>query len=199
MDLAEIKKKYERRGYDFDYFETEDEAKAFVDKIIPKNASIGFGGSETIKEINLLDTLQGRTLLHRDLFPQNEKEKVLALMHTADWYISSANALTEDGDIINIDGRGNRVGEILNGPENILIIAGTNKIVKDIAEGINRTRNIASPKNCRRLNKNTPCALTDKCCHCNSKDTICRATVIMHHPMSGNKVHLIIINKNLGY
>ena len=199
MDIERIKKNYLLRGYDFFFFQTVEDAVSFIQTLIPKNVSIGFGGSETVKEIKLLNNLPERTLLHRDLFSIEEKQTVLRKMHDADWYVSSANAMTESGDIVNIDGRGNRVGEIVNGPKNVLIVAGTNKLVKDVAEGIERTRNVASPKNCRRLNKDTPCAKLDKCCHCNTKDTICNATVILHHPMSGTKVYVVMIDQDLGY
>ena len=199
MDFERIKKNYILRGYDFSFCQTVEEAVSLIQSLIPKGASIGFGGSETVKEMGLLSTLPDRTLLHRDLFPPEEKQAILQKMHDADWYVSSANAMTEEGDIVNIDGRGNRVGEIVNGPKRILIVAGTNKLVSDVAEGIERARNVASPKNCRRLKKDTPCAKLDKCCHCNSKDTICNATVILHHPMSGSQVHVVLINKNLGY
>ena len=199
QDVETIKKSYESRGFHFDYFETVEEALNYINTIIPIDATLGFGGSETVKEIGLLSALEGRVLLHRSLFPDDQKEEILAKMHYADWYVSSANALCETGDIVNIDGRGNRVGEIVNGPKKILIVAGVNKIVPDIAAGIERTRNVSSPKHSRRLNKNTPCATLDKCCYCNSKDTICKATVILHHPMTGTEVYVVVINKSLGY
>lgn len=199
MDIELIKKNYLRRGFSFEFFNTIEEADAYIDRLIPKDASIGFGGSVTVKEIDLINVLKDRNLLHRDLCPDEDKEELLLKMHTADWYVSSANALTEEGDVVNIDGRGNRVGEIVNGPKDVLIVAGINKIVKDIAAGIERTRNVASPPNCRRLGKNTPCAITNKCSRCNSKDTICKATMILHHPTTGKNVHIILINKNLGY
>ena len=120
-------------------------------------------------------------------------------MHVADWYITSTNALSVSGDLINIDGRANRVAAMLNGPKNILVICGINKIVKSIDEGIQRVRDVASPLNCRRLNKKTPCVVTGKCTHCNSPDTICNATVIQHHPTIGSNVYIVLINKNLGF
>ncbi|MBR1746630.1 MAG: lactate utilization protein [Clostridia bacterium] len=199
MNIVTIQSNYERRGFDFSFFDDESSAIDYIQNLIPEGSSIGFGGSETVKEIGLLNALPNRIVLHRDLFDPKRKQEILDKMHFCDWYVSSANALCSTGDIVNIDGRGNRVGEIVNGPKNILIIAGINKIVNDISEGIERTRNIASPKNCRRLHKNTPCATLDKCCHCNSIDTICNATVILHHPMTGTKVHIVLINKNLGY
>ncbi len=199
MNIDNLKNNFSKRGFSFDYFETVEDALDFIKELIPMGASIGFGGSMTVKEIGLLNALEGRKLLHRDLVTDVPPETLMLQMHTADWYVSSANALAETGDVINIDGRGNRVGEIVNGPKNILIIAGVNKVVADISEGIDRTRNVASPPNCVRLNKKTPCAVTGKCANCNSPDTICRTTVILHHPTTGKNVHIILINKNLGY
>ena len=199
FDYDAIKKNYEKRGYVFSFCESTEAAIKYIGTIIPEGATVGFGGSETVKEMDLLSSLNGRVLLYRDLFPAEEKTELLRKMHDADWYVSGANAMTKDGDIVNIDGRGNRVGEIVNGPKNILIVAGVNKLVNNISEGIDRTRNVASPKNCRRLHKNTPCATLNKCCYCNTKDTICNATVILHHPMSGTKVYVVLIDKNLGY
>lgn len=199
MNIELLQKNFIGKGFNFTFFQTTDEANAFISQLIPVNATVGFGGSMTVKEMRLLDALEGRNLLHRDLHPDTEPAKLMADMHTADWYVSSANALAESGDIINIDGRGNRVGEIINGPKNILIVAGVNKITKDIASGIERTRNIASPPNCVRLNKKTPCAITGKCSYCNSPDTICRATVILHHPTTGKNVFIVLINQDLGY
>ena len=112
---------------------------------------------------------------------------------------ASENALTKNGCLVNIDGRGNRVAAMLDGPKNLVIITGTNKIVDNIEDGISRTRNVATPKNCVRLNKKTPCAIVGHCCNCNSEESICNATVIQHHPMSGKNVYIVLIDKNLGY
>lgn len=199
MDINLIKHNFEKRGFVFEYFENTEQALAHIDNLIPEGCVIGFGGSETVLETGLLQHLPNRTLLHKSLLPNIDPKELMDKMHYADWYICSANALTTTGDIINIDGRGNRVAETIYGPENILIIAGTNKLAPDIDAGIERTRNIASPRNCVRLHKNTPCAITGKCSHCNSNDTICKVTVILHHPTTGKNFHIILINKNLGY
>ena len=199
MDIQKIAKNFASRGFLFNYFETVEEANEYIASLIPENATVGFGGSVTVKEMNLTDAVKGRTLLHRDLVKDVEPAILMDKMHYADWYVSSANALCVTGDIVNIDGRGNRVGEIVNGPKNILIVCGVNKITEDIASGIERTRNVASPPNCVRLNKKTPCAVTGKCSYCNSPDTICRATVILHHPTTGKQVHIVLVNKKLGY
>ena len=202
MDCTKILENLKKRKFTPKYFEDIKSAIDFILEIIPNKDSIGFGGSMTVTEIGLLPKLfeRGNTLYHSDYVNNISKEELRLQMHTANWYISSTNALSTTGELINIDGRGNRVAEMVNGPENIIIIAGTNKIVNSIEEGIYRTRNVASPLNCIRLNRNTPCAKTGKCSYCNTLDTICNATVIQHHPMMGQKnVYIIIIDKKLGY
>lgn len=197
-----LKSNFIKRGYNFSYFNTSAEAIQYILSLIPKNKSIGFGGSVTVKESGLLDALidsQNYKLLHRDICPEIPQEELYSLMHNADWYIASTNALCMTGDLVNIDGRANRVAAMLNGPKNVIIVCGVNKIVNDIQAGIDRTRNVASPPNCRRLNKKTPCAVTGVCSYCNSPDTICKATVIQHHPTTDSSVYVVLINQNLGY
>lgn len=199
MDL--LKKNFEKRGFHFDYFENSEQAVDFILSLIPEKSSIGFGGSMTVMETGLLDAMQKKdyNLIHRAIRTDIPANEIFLRMYTCDWYVSSANAITENGEIINIDGRGNRVSAILDGPKKVVILCGVNKIVSDIAEGIARTRNVASPKNCVRLNKKTPCAVTGKCENCNSPDTICKATVILHHPTTGTEVYVVVVNKELGY
>ena len=199
--IETIKNNFTKRGFVFNYFETCEEGIDFIKSIIPEGSSIGFGGSVTVKESGLLSALQesNDTLYHGDFYPKDYKETLLKKMHESDWYIASANALCESGDIVNVDGRGNRVAEMLHGPKNVIFLCGVNKLVDSIQSGIDRVHNVASPKNCVRLNKKTPCAITGKCNRCNSPDTICRATVIHHHPTTGKNVYIVLINKNLGY
>lgn len=201
MNYENIIKNLKIRKFIPAFFENENLAINYILETIPNNVSIGFGGSMTVNEIGLIPKLKdrGNEIYHRDYVNNIEKYELYEKQHQADWYISSTNAITINGELINIDGRGNRVAGMLNGPKNLLIITGTNKIVNTIEEGIDRTRNVASPLNCVRLNKNTPCAKTGKCSFCNTKDTICNATVIQHHPMMGQNVYVVIIDKKLGY
>lgn len=202
MDCDLVIKNLKKRGFSPAYFESVDEAVNGIFDLIPTNSTIGFGGSTTVKEIGLAEKLKdrGNVVFYRGFCDTiEEKENALVKMHTADWFICSTNALCVSGDLVNIDGRANRVAEMLYGPKNILIICGTNKIVDSIEDGIERTRNVAAPKNCVKLNKKTPCSVTGICSHCNSPDTICKATVIQHHPTTGKNVYIIIVNQNLGY
>jgi L-lactate utilization protein LutB len=200
MQYSKLLENLRKRGFAPYFASSREEGKNMVLELIPKGASIGFGGSVTVEEIGLLDAMKNDyKLLHRSFYDASEHQALYQKMHLADWYIASANALAESGDIINIDGRGNRVAETLYGPQNILLICGTNKIVKNIDEGIERTRNVAAPKNTMRLQKNTPCAYTGKCSYCLSPDTICKATVIHHHPTTGKNFYIVIIDESLGY
>ena len=171
-----------------------------IKELIPKNSSIGFGGSVTVDQIGLLDAIKDDyKLLHRSLYDIEYHKKLYKEMMDADWYITSTNALTMTGELVNIDGRANRVASMLFGPENILVVAGKNKIVADIEEGIRRCRDQAAPPNAVRLDKKTPCKVTGKCEYCFSPDTMCKATVIQHHPTSGKNVYIIVIDQELGY
>ena len=196
-----IKKNYEKRGFKFEYFENVQQAIDYVIDLIPEGSSIGFGGSVSVTESGLLDKMQTKKydLIHRALRTDIPYDEIYKKMYDCDWYVSSANALTETGEIVNIDGRGNRVSAILDGPKKVVFFCGVNKIVPTVEDGISRTRNVASPKNCVRLNKKTPCAVTGKCENCNSPDTICKATVILHHPTTGTDMYVVVVNTSLGY
>lgn len=201
MEISIIKNNFINRGFKFEYFEECKSAVTYITSLIPKKSSIGFGGSQSVMESGLLDALiiGDYNLLHKEVCKDVDKTLLMQKMHYADWYICSSNAVSKTGELINIDGRGNRVGEVLNGPQNIIFICGTNKLVENITEGIDRVRNIASPINCVRLNRKTPCATTGICSYCNSPDTICKATVILHHPTNEKNIYIVMINKNLGY
>ncbi len=201
MKYETLIKNLTKKRFNPKFFEGQEEALDYLLSIIPPKSTIGFGGSMTVKELNVLELLQnnGHTLYHNSLTPEMDKEKLYTLQSNADFYITSTNALSTTGDLINIDGNANRIASMVFGPKNVIVICGTNKIVDTIDEGIWRTRNVASPPNCVRLDKDTPCKISGHCHNCNSVDTICNATLIQHHPTRGKVVHIIIIDKNLGY
>lgn len=117
----------------------------------------------------------------------------------ADAYFTSSNAITEDGEIYNVDGNGNRVAAMIYGPDKVIIVAGINKIVKDLDEAIERNREMAAPANAKRLNKNTPCAKIGYCMDCTSADRICRNYVLIKNQGRKDRMYVIFVNKNLGY
>ncbi len=202
MDIQKVLGNLSRRGFTPLYFETGKEACDYILDLIPKGQSVGIGGSMTISQLSLDKQLQsgGVTVYSHALVAPELKDRVYQLAASADWYMSSTNALTEDGDFVNIDGSANRISSLCFGVKKIIYVLGTNKITKDLDSAIYRVRNVAAPLNTRRLGRNTPCATSGECCYCDSPDCICNATLISHHPTKfQEKVYVVIINESLGY
>lgn len=180
-----------------------EQVNALVESLIgaePK--TIGSGGSMTLHVLGTLFDLaaKGHKVYSYDTVSDEERPTMYQRAAKADWFVSSANAVTTSGDIVNIDGTANRVAPLLFGVPNIIYVFGVNKIVDTLDEAIDRVRNHACPLNARRLHKNTPCAITGKCSMCNSADCICNVTTIVHHPTRLQaQVHLIIVPEQLGY
>lgn len=197
-----VLKGFQKRFIEGYYCETSAEAKALALSLVPANSKVSFGGSVTLEETGILTELRGRediTLYDRATATSAEETK--HIMHEAlscDYYFMSSNAITADGELVNIDGNGNRVAALIYGPENVVIIAGMNKIVKNVEEGISRTRNVASPQNCVRLNKNTPCAVNGVCGNCLS-DTICDQIVITRASRIPQRIKVILVGEELGF
>ena len=197
-----VLKGFEKRFMEGYYCDSVEEAKALALSLVPAGSSASFGGSVTLGETGILEALRTRediTLYDRDT--ANGPDEIKKIMHEAlscDYYFMSSNAITTDGELVNIDGNGNRVAALIYGPENVIIIAGMNKIVRNVEEGINRTRNIAAPPNCIRLNKNTPCAANGVCGNC-LKETICDQIVITRASRVPNRIKVIIIGEELGF
>lgn len=201
MDIAKILACLTDRGFIPYYIDSREETINKILSLIPKNAKVGFSGSMTVEALNIPTILSsnGYTTYHRSIMTTYSKEDLYLLSRDADWLISSSNAVSEDGHIVNIDGKGNRVASMIYGPKNILIIIGINKITLDLEQAIDRAKNIAAPLNAKRLKVGTPCTITGKCMNCHSIERICRATMILTNPTFGKNFHIIIINENLGY
>lgn len=200
MNIEKTLKNLEKNFFNTYFAETEKDILDFLCKAIPKEETIGVGGSQTLIELNLLEDLSEKgykvnapSTTGRDWATLTDENRYV------NYYLMSSNAITENGELINTDGTGNRVANLLFGVKNVFVIAGTNKIVENIEKGIERVRNVATPPNCVRLGKNTPCVKTGKCEHCNSRETICKSTVISHHPNTKTNVTVILIDKKLGY
>lgn len=196
-----FKKNLEEKGYQVSVFDTKEEAKEYLNSKID-GKTVGFGGSVTLREMELLEALS----THNTVYCHDKKPENLTVMETrtmasrAEIYISSANAISEQGDIINIDGTGNRVAATTYGPEKIYLVIGSNKIAPDFESALFRARNIAAPLNAKRLNRNTPCAKNaDKCYNCNSPERICRALSIFWTKPSGAEYEIILVKESLGY
>lgn len=180
-----------------------DEAKKKVLSLIDKSQQIAFGGSITLDEIGIMDELRNGSykLIDRDLIHSNHfmKRWVMKASPTQGTYLTGTNAITEEGEIFNVDGMGNRVNAIQFGPDKVIIVVGKNKIVKDIHEAIKRVENIAAPKNTARLKKNTPCVKEGHCVDCRSPERICNIWSIIKFQNHADRIHVIIIDEDLGY
>ncbi len=200
MDFTKLINLLNSRGFKATLFDTTDSAKEYILKE-SANMSVGIGGSMTIAELELHQALEAAG---NNVFNHATVNTPETLQNAADAqvYMLSANALSMNGEIVNIDGRGNRVAGSLYGVnrKKVFYILGTNKIEENLERAMWRVKNIAAPKNAKRLSMKTPCAINaDKCYNCNSPEKICRAMVIQKYPMFGVETHIVIINTPLGY
>jgi len=177
-----------RRDFEAEFAKNVDEAREMVMAEAASAQSVGWGGSETLKEIGARDALMASGKEIRD------HQLVM------DLFLLSANALTADGRIVNIDGRGNRVAASISGPGRVVYVVGRNKIVDGgVDAAIERIKRCACPPNCRRLGKRTPCAITGQCADCDSPDRICKVTAIFDRRPTGIPTKVIVVDADLGY
>ncbi len=197
-DFSAVKKNLEARGFRVSVFETAEKAAAYLDNAVD-GVSVGFGGSMTLENMGLYEKLSA----HNDVFwhwKAEDKPAALKEAAEAEMYLTSANGLAETGEIINIDGTGNRVASMLYGHKKVWFIVGRNKLAPTYEEALWRARNIASPKNAQRLGKKTPCAVKgDRCYDCKSPDRICRGLAVLWSPMNGIETEVVLIDQDLGY
>ncbi len=201
-NLNDMKTKLEKLGYTVSVFENKEQATDYIDSKID-GSSVGFGGSVTIKEMGLYDRLEkhNKVFWHNHPIPEGKTAaQIIQEASGAENYISSVNALAMTGEIINIDGRCNRVSEIFYGHKKVYLIAGINKIASDYDSALYRARNIAAPKNAQRLKLKTPCAIkADKCYNCSSPDRICNGLAVLWSKPYGSEYEIILVNEPLGY
>ena len=184
------------------YCDSKEDALKKALELMPEGSSIGWGGSMTISEIGLMDAIKSGSydIIDREAATTDEERKaVYARMVNADYFLMSTNAITMDGELVNIDARGNRVSFLIFGPSNVLVIAGMNKVVSDVEAGYKRVKDIATPPNTVRLNRQTPCATTGRCGDCYSPDCICNSTVITRRSGTPNRLKVILVGEELGY
>jgi hypothetical protein len=201
-----IIKNLKKRNMDGIYFESGEEVCSYLRDLIKKGDRVGVGGTQTLDWLGVKAELAQRaekgeiSLFMRKPGQTEEEIRQLYLdSFTADLYLMSTNAITMDGELFNIDGRGNRVAALIYGPEQVYVIAGMNKVAPSLSSAIERARNIASPANCNRLERKTPCALTGKCADCSSPDTICSQFVYTRHSGIPGRIHILLVGEDLGY
>lgn len=198
--MLDVKSALENKGYIVSIFETKEEAVNYLNSKIDQKI-VGFGGSMTLKEMGLFEVLAN----HNTVYWHDAKSEDMSIheirlaANRADIYISSVNGISKQGEIINIDNTGNRVGALSYGPSKVYLVIGKNKIADDYVSALFRARNVAAVLNAKRLHRNTPCVKGDKCYDCNSEDRICRNLSVFWTKPVGMEYEIILINENLGY
>ena len=198
MDYDKLKSKLEKNGFKASVFSCKEDALQYLNQEID-GKSVASGGSQTLKDIRLLEELAK----HNDVIRRNDKEDVAVTQKkqmTTDIYLLSANAIdAEDGALLNIDGYGNRVSSSLFGHQKVYFIAGKNKISPDFKSAMDRLRNVVAPKNTIRLCKDTPCRTGGHCFDCDSPDRICNALVVYWRKIRSMDMEVVLIDEELGY
>ncbi len=181
------------------YAATKGEALQKALELIPEKSSVTMGGAMSAHEIGLVEALKHGDYNFIDRDAMEDKRAAMLAAYDADFFLSSVNAMTEDGELVNIDGNANRVSAIAQGPRKVLFIVGMNKICSDLDGAMKRARNIAAPTNAQRFGLSTPCARTGSCMDCKSPDTICCQFLITRFSRHKDRIHVILVNDNLGF
>lgn len=185
------------------YAETREQLFDIVRDLVKDDKLITAGGSVTLEESGVKELLmteyKGVYLDRSEGKTPEEVEDILHKAFVSDTFFASSNAVTEDGILYNVDGRGNRVAAMIFGPKQVVLIVGTNKIVKDMDEAVSRVEQVAAPKNTKRLHCSTPCETTGSCLHCRCDGRICCSFVKLEQQRVPNRIKVIIVNENLGY
>ena len=196
-------KNFKKRNIDAFYCEDSASAVALAMEFMKDGGTVGKGGTETIREVGLLDAVKSAehlTFIDRELAKTPEEKKQIYFQTLqCDYFLMSSNAITVDGELINIDGNGNRVACLIYGPENVIVIAGMNKVVEDVDAGIARIGNFAAPANAARLETRTPCATLGHCGDCHSQDCMCAQIVITRHSRHDGRIKVILVGEELGF
>lgn len=200
---AKVVEALQKNNFIASYVNTKQEALDKLAALIPQDATVGIGGSWTIKEVGI-DTLleeRGNTVFNHNK-PGLDKEETLALRRkelTCDVFLTSTNALTLKGELVNVDGTGNRVAAMVFGPKKVIILTGVNKIVTSLDAAMDRIELVAAPINNKRLNMPNPCTKTGECMDCQGPSRICNVTTIMHKKPPATDIEVIIIGEQLGF
>ncbi len=197
------------------FVEDKGEALALLKKLIEKGSSVACGGSETLLQIGAIDLLRCGEYEFLDRYKKDlsreELEKIFIDSLSVDYYVSSSNAITESGELYNVDGNCNRISALSFGPKNVVIVAGVNKIVPTLADAVLRVKTVAAPKNCQRLGKDTYCSKAGKCVSvdngmgeimgagCGSDNRICCTTLVSAKQRTEGRIKVILVNQKLGY
>ena len=180
------------------YAADKEEALKLALELIPEGSTISMGGCASAQEVGLIKALKEGNYNYIDRAKLSPRESLLAAYYS-DIFLSSANAFTSDGIMVNIDGNSNRVSCIAQGPRKVVFIVGMNKVCPDLDDAMKRARNVAAPANAQRFDVKTPCKETGKCFDCKSPDTICCQFLITRYSRHEGRIHVILVNDNLGF
>ena len=192
-----------KNGFDAQYIDDVVTTRNEILTLIPKEAKVGVGGSMTMRQIGVLDALEKRgNRVYDHWKAELSPEEVLKIRKahlTCDVFLTSTNAVTQEGVLINTDGVGNRVGAMIFGPGKVIIVAGVNKIVKDVHSAFRRIKDVVTPRVVREMGMDIPCAVSGFCSDCNSPMRACRATVILERKPFLTDISVLVVGENLGY
>lgn len=192
-----------KNEFDAFYVDNSEEALIRILSLIPDKAKIGIAGSVTIREIGLFEVLENKDYsIFSDWGEPRSKAERLKIRKAgliSDIFLTSTNAITLNGQLVNVDGTGNRVAAMIFGPNKVIVVAGANKIVDTLDDAFARIRNIAKPFNGKRLNLNTPCALTGRCTDCSHKERMCKVSTVVEKKPNLSDIVIFIIGETLGF
>ena len=199
MDTGAFEENLRKRGIVLKVFDTKEDAASYLTQTI-KGKTVGFGGSMTLEEMGLYEKLKPENTLYWHWRKEMTGDEAKAKAYTADVYITSLNGVAETGELVNIDGSGNRVAATLTKHECVYFVVGENKMAPDLHSAIHRARNVASPLNAHRLHRKTPCAVkADRCYDCKSPERICRGMVVLWEAVANMEMEVVLIDQDLGY
>ena len=199
-DFSSVSARLTEKGYAVSCFATAKEASSYLNTVMD-HRTIGFGGSVTLQQMGLCESLRAHNTVYWHWSTEGKPAgEVRALASSAEIYLTSVNGLSETGEIVQIDGTGNRVASMLYGHQKVYLIAGRNKLAPTLDDAVSRARNVAAPLNAKRLGVKTPCAEKgDRCYDCHCSDRICRALVTLWDKPSSMPIEVVLIDEELGY
>ncbi|MDT8716799.1 lactate utilization protein [Clostridium sp. 19966] len=203
MTIERTIKALEKNNMNGYYINSRDELIEKINSLINEGDMITVGGSATLNETGILELLRSGKYNFLDRYKEGlsgeEIGEIFRKAFFCDAYFTSTNALTENGELYNVDGNGNRVAAMLFGPKKVIVICGVNKIVKNIEEAVERNKRCSAPMNAKRLNKPTPCAKVGYCMDCSSSGRICNEYTVIKRQSNKERIHVLILNEALGY
>ena len=194
-----IIKGLEKRNMKGFYAKDKAEAIKIAEELIGEGSTVTMGGAQSVKDLGLFDILKSGKYNFIDREVAEDRKAAYLAAFSADVYLGSCNAITQDGILVNIDGHGNRVAAYCYGPSKVVLIVGMNKVCPDLDSAVARARNVAATVNVQRFGRNTPCAKTGQCHNCTSPECICGQFLITRFTMTPNRIHVILVNEDLGF